>query len=231
MPRHRIRKQLRRSGQIPRVGRVGLLAAGVGVAPVVMAAGYVRSLARGRIYAADRVPATPIGVVFGALVYSDGTPSTFLRARLDLARHLYQSGKIGSILVTGDHAAEFSDETAAMKRYLVDHGVPPDVIIEDRYGFDTYDSVVRARDVFGVSRATMITQSYHLPRAVGTARAVGLDAVGVGDSTVRTRRVAWTKGLIRDQLACLKTVYDLASHRPAIGGPAEALESDPIMPA
>jgi len=195
-----------------------------------MAAGYVRSLARGRIYTADRVPSTPIGIVFGALVHSDGTPSPFLRARLDLGRQLYQQGKIGSVLVSGDHAAEFFDETVAMRRYLVDHGVPEDVIIVDPYGFDTYDSVVRARDVFGVTRATMITQSYHLPRAVGTARAIGLDAVGVGDTSVRTRRIAWTRGLIRDQLACLKTVYDLATRRRPLGGPVDVPASQLTLP-
>lgn len=217
MPRHRVRKLRRRSGLIPRVGHVGLLAAGVGVASVTAAAGYVRGMARGHLYSADQVPCTPVGIVFGALVYADGTPSSFLRARLDLGRELLERGRIGTILVTGDHAAEFSDETEAMRRYLVDHGVPAEKIIVDRYGFDTYDSVVRARDVYGVHRATMITQSYHLPRAVGTARAVGLDAVGVGDTTVRVRRVAWTKGLIRDQLACLKTVYDLATDRRPVG--------------
>lgn len=207
-----------------------MLAAGVGVAAVASAAGYVRSLARGRIYAADQVPATPIGIVFGALVYSDGTPSAFLRGRLDLGRQLLESGKIKTILVTGDHAAEFSDETAAMKRYLIDKGVPETMIIVDRYGFDTYDSVVRARDLFGVKQATMITQSYHLPRAVGTARAVGLDAVGVGDTTVRERRIAWTKGLIRDQFACLKTVYDLATRRRPTGGSAVLAGSNPVIP-
>jgi len=117
-----------------------------------------------------------------------------------------------------------------MKRYLVDHGVPAAAITVDRYGFDTYDSVVRAREVFGVHTATMITQSYHLPRAVATARAVGLDAVGVGDTTVRARRAAWTKGLIRDQLACLKTIYDLASHRRPKGGPAELPQTQPTLP-
>lgn len=228
MPRHRVRSLQRRSGRIPRVGRVGLLAAGVGVAPVAVAAGYVRSLARGHIYSPDQVPPTPIGIVFGALVYSDGTPSSFLRARLELGRQLFERGKVGSLLVTGDHAAEFSDETEAMKRYLVDHGVPDDLIIVDRYGFDTYDSVVRAREVFGVSRATMITQRYHLPRAVGTARAVGLDAVGVGDTTVRSRRIAWTKGLLRDQFACVKTVYDLASQRRPVGGPEVRAETQII---
>lgn len=213
MPRHRVRKLRRRSGLIPRVGRVGLLAAGVGVASVAVASGYVRSLARGHLFSADEVPATPIGIVFGALVHPDGTPSSFLRARLDLGRELLDRGRIGAILVTGDHAAEFFDETAAMHRYLVDHGVPTDKIIVDPYGFDTYDSVVRARDVHGIGRATMITQSYHLPRAVGTARAVGLDAVGVGDNTVRVHGPAWAKGFVRDQLACLKTVYDLATER------------------
>ncbi|WP_195909027.1 vancomycin high temperature exclusion protein [Microlunatus sp. Gsoil 973] len=184
------------------------------------AVGYVRRQAHGHLYSLQDVPVTPVGIVFGALVYADGAPSAFLRARLDLGRELLDRGRISMILVTGDHAAEFFDETEAMRRYLVDHGVPKDKIIVDRYGFDTYDSVVRARDVFGIRQATMITQSYHLPRAVGTARAVGLDAVGVGDRTVRNRRLAWVKGVVRDQLACVKTVYDLAAHRPPIGDPA-----------
>ncbi|WP_460809621.1 SanA/YdcF family protein [Microlunatus endophyticus] len=159
------------------------------------------------------MPGTPVGIVFGALTYADGTPSSFLRGRLDLGLELLRRKKIDSILVSGDHDAEFYDETAAMRDYLVDHGVPANRIIVDPYGFDTYDTVVRARDVYGAVAATMITQSYHLPRAVATARAVGLDAVGVGDTSVRVRRIAWTKGLIRDQLACVKTVYDLATKR------------------
>jgi vancomycin permeability regulator SanA len=199
-----------------------LLAAGVGVVSTATAVGYVRARAHGHLYSVTDVPATPVGIVFGALVHPDGTPSSFLRARLDLGRELLRRGKISMILVTGDHAGEFFDETEAMRRYLVDHGVPDDKIIVDPYGFDTYDSVVRARDVFGITRATMITQSYHLPRAVGTARAVGLQAVGVGDRTVRDRRIAWTKGVIRDQFACIKTVYDLAARRRPIGDPTAA---------
>ncbi|GAB3916554.1 hypothetical protein GCM10011575_24920 [Microlunatus endophyticus] len=190
-----------------------MLAAGAGVAPAVPSVLYIRRLASGHIYPVDRVPGTPVGIVFGALTYADGTPSSFLRGRLDLGLELLRRKKIDSILVSGDHDAEFYDETAAMRDYLVDHGVPANRIIVDPYGFDTYDTVVRARDVYGAVAATMITQSYHLPRAVATARAVGLDAVGVGDTSVRVRRIAWTKGLIRDQLACVKTVYDLATKR------------------
>jgi vancomycin permeability regulator SanA len=224
MPRHRDRGHRRRSGHIPRVGRVGLLATGVGVASVSLAVSYVRSMARGHVYSVDDVPKAPVGIVFGALVYADGTPSEFLRARLDLGRRLLDRGKIGMILVTGDHAAPWHDETAAMQRYLVDHGVPDSRIVVDRFGFDTYDSVVRARDVYGVGKATMITQSYHLPRAVGTARAIGLDAAGVGDDSVRRHRIAWTKGLLRDQLACVKTLYDLASERrPTLEPPSDAV--------
>jgi len=190
-----------------------LLAAGAGVAPVAASVVYVRRWAKGHIYPLDVVPETPTGIVFGALTFADGTPSSFLRARLDLSLELLRRDKINSILVSGDHDAEFFDETAAMRDYLLDHGVPETKIIVDPHGFDTYDTVVRAREVYGIGRATMITQSYHLPRAVGTARAIGLDAVGVGDRTVRTRRLAWTRGVIRDQFACVKTVYDLATGR------------------
>lgn len=215
MPRHRDRARRQHSDSLPRVGRVAALAAGVGVAALTGAVGYVRQLARGHLFSATDVPYAPVGLVLGAQVYADGTPSSFLRARLDLAQTLLDRGRVGMLLVSGDHTAQF-DETAAMRDYLIDHGVPEALIVVDRHGYDTYDSCVRARDVFDVVKLTVITQTYHLPRAVGTARAVGLDAAGVGDDSVRVRRIAWTKGAIRDQFACLKTVADLSIERHAV---------------
>jgi len=182
-------------------------------------------MAHAHLFSAADVPYAPVGLVLGAQVYPDGTPSSFLRARLDLARTLLATGRVGMLLISGDHAAEY-DETAAMRDYLVGQGVPAELIVIDRHGYDTYDSCVRARDVFGVVKLTVITQSYHLPRAVGTARAVGLDAAGVGDETARVRRAAWTKGVIRDQLACLKTVIDLSTERrPVLENPTDAVRS------
>lgn len=224
MPRHRVRARPQFSGYLPRVGRVAGLAAGVGVATLAGAVGYVRSMARGHLFTADRVPYAPVGLVLGAQVYADGTPSSFLRARLDLAVRLLRQGRIGMLLISGDHAAADHDETAAMRRYLLDQGVPEALIVVDRHGYDTYDSCVRARDVYRVSKITIITQSYHLPRAVGTARAVGLEAAGVGDDSVRDRRISWIKGVLRDQFACLKTVRDLSTERrPVLENPTDAV--------
>lgn len=194
--------------------QVGATAAASAAAATVCASVlHVRSFARGHLFPIDDVPSAPVGLVLGARVYPDGNPSTFLRARLDLARVLLARGKIDKIIVSGDHAAPEYDEPVAMQRYLIACGIPEHKIIADPHGYDTYDSCIRARDVYRRRTLTVITQQYHLPRAVGTARALGLDAAGVGDRSAKMLRRAWVRGLIRDQLACVKTVVDLWSGR------------------
>ena len=209
---------------LPTIARSAAVLACIGAAVVGGSVGYVRSKARGRLYPPDNVPAAPVGLVLGALVYPDGTPSSFLRARLDLGRRLLEQRRVSMLLLSGDHASPTYDEPTSMRNYLTQHGIPDDVLVTDPAGFDTYDSCVRARDVYGVTSVIIITQTYHLPRAVGTARAVGLDAVGVGDESVRTRRRSWLKGVVRDQLACVKTVADLSTKRqPVLGPPTDAV--------
>lgn len=185
----------------------------VGAGTVGGSVAYVRSFARGHLFGVGDVPFAPVGLVLGARVYPDGMPSSFLRARLDLARVLLARGKIERILVSGDHAAPEFDEPEAMRRYLSECGVSDNKIIIDPHGYDTYDSCFRARNVYHLDRLTVITQTYHLPRAVGTARALGLEAAGVGDASARGLRRAWVRGTVRDQLACTKTIVDLATDR------------------
>lgn len=202
------------------------IGAGVlGVAAVSGASiGVVRGAAAGRIYPLSNVPYAPVGLVLGAQVYPSGRPSRFLRARLDLALLLLQRGTVDRLLLSGDAQAPEYDEPAAMRDHLLHAGAPADRLELDPYGLDTYDSCVRARDVYGVDRVVIVTQAYHLPRAVGTARLVGLDAYGVGDRTVRTREDGqglnepWVRGWLRDQAACVKTVWDVGTRRqPALG--------------
>jgi len=199
-----------RRGAFALVG-LGLLAG----ATVLGSVGWVRATASGHTYA-DRdlpsVPATPVALVLGAQVYPSGTPSPFLAGRLDLAKRLYDAGLVKVLLVSGDNGAREYDEPDAMRRYLVDAGVPAHHVVADYAGFDTYDSCSRAQRIFGVSRLTVVTQGYHLPRAVATCRALGLDAVGVGDESFRGTQ-AWRRGALRDQLACVKTVIDLVTQR------------------
>jgi len=151
--------------------------------------------------------------VLGAQVKPDGTPSGFLGARLDLAKRLYDAGRIQMIIVSGNHGADEYNEPIAMLNYLTRAGVPAERVIADPGGFDTYRSCLRARQIYGLSHVIMVTQSYHLPRAVATCRALGIDAIGVGDDSARQYRVSWWRGTIRDQLACVKTIVDLAMRR------------------
>lgn len=195
---------------------------GMGIAGLAAVAGsvrFIRATAADHIYAESDVPAAPVALVLGAKVFPDGTPSPFLTARLDLAKRLYDAGRVEVIIVSGDNNAPEYDEPAAMRDYLINTGVPESKLIIDAEGFDTYESCVRARHVFNVSRLIIVTQSYHLPRAVGTCRALGIDAMGVGDDSARQHPSSWRRGAVRDQLACLKTVIDLVT-RPVPGEPA-----------
>ena len=133
--------------------------------------GIVRGAAAGHLYPLDQVPYAPVALVLGAQVYPSGTPSRFLRARLDLALLLLQRGTVDRLLLSGDAQAPEYDEPAAMRAHLLAAGADDDRLVLDPWGLDTYDSCVRARDVYGVDRVVVVTQTYHLPRAVGTGPA------------------------------------------------------------
>ena len=118
------------------------------------------------------------------------SPTMMLRDRLDLAISLYEAGTSGKILMSGDHGQESYDEVNVMKAYAMEHGVPSEDIFMDHAGFSTYESMYRARDVFCADRILIVTQQYHLYRAVFVARALGLDADGFAvESTVRYGQV------------------------------------------
>ncbi len=183
---------------------------------------YVESLAGGHMYEdAASVPETPVALVLGAGVNPDGTPSAFLKARLDLAHELYAAGKVKVILVSGDNGTVHYNEPDNMRRYLIKQGVPADKVVADYAGFDTYDSCVRAKKIFGVDRLTIVTQSYHLMRAVATCRAVGVDAEGVGDDSVAGYAAQWNSGVVRELLANYKLGFDLLTGRQPILGQRE----------
>lgn len=208
-----------------------MLGAGAaGTAAVVAASvAFVRVRAAGHLHVEAAAPSAPVALVLGAQVSPSGTPSPFLAARLELARRLLAAGTVRVLLLSGDGAAPEYDEPAAMAAYLVARGVPTDRLVLDRFGLDTYDSAYRARQVFGVDRLLVVTQAYHLPRAVATCRALGIEADGVGDVAVRRLSSAWVRGVLRDQVACVKTVLDLASRRqpvlePPLGSVQQALE-------
>jgi vancomycin permeability regulator SanA len=190
---------------------------------------WVRGAAAGHTYTEASVPAAPVALVLGAEVYPDGTPSPFLAARLDIARRLLADGKIRAILVSGDNRQFRYNEPGAMFQWLLAHGVPSQRIVLDFAGFDTYDSCARARRVFGVRQAIVVTQTYHLDRAVTLCRRLGVDATGVGDDSVRIYREPWRNSVIRERGAVVKAVVDAASHRdPVFLGPHERGVDDAV---
>ena len=205
--------------------RVGLAAlAAVLLLPlaVVGSVVWVRQSAQDHVYDLASVPAAPVVLVLGAQVSPDGTPSPFLAARLGLAKGLLDAGKVRAVLVSGDHGRWEYDEPGAMRRWLIDRGVPARKVVEDHAGFDTYDSCLRARRIFGVDQAIVVTQSFHIARAVTVCREVGLDAVGVGDDSVNRFERAWARGSFREHFAAVKAAYDVKSGRdPVFLGPRE----------
>jgi vancomycin permeability regulator SanA len=124
------------------------------------------------------VPVRPVAIVFGAGVV-DGKPTPALAERVHGAVELYKQGKVGRVLMSGDHSTLAYDEVSVMKQQAVAEGVPADAITRDHAGFNTYDSCYRARDIFGVRAAVLVTQDYHLSRALFTCRELGIDAVGL----------------------------------------------------
>ena len=121
---------------------------------------------------AQAKPADAI-IILGAYVRPDGALSWILRDRLDTGLELYRAGLAPKILVSGDHGQKNYNEVQTMKDYLLDHDVPAQDIFMDHAGFDTYDSLYRARDIFQVKSAIIVTQNFHLPRALYIARRLG----------------------------------------------------------
>jgi vancomycin permeability regulator SanA len=198
---------------VRRLVTVGAL--GIALAVLVMAGGslWVRGVSASHVYAESTVPPAPVALVLGAQVYPDGTPSAYLAARLDLAKRLLDAGKVQAILLSGDHSRWEYDEPGAMQVYLIARGVPARQIVLDYAGFDTYDSCARARRIFGVRRAIVVTQQFHIARAVALCRTLGVDATGVGDDSVRWMTAIWRRNVIRERLAVVKAVYDVATRR------------------
>lgn len=191
---------------------VGLALAGLAL-PVMLAAIHVVVASWERVYDLGEVPAHPTAMVLGARVHPSG-PSAFVAARLDLAVALYERGEIETIIVTGDGSQASHDQPRVMREYLVEHGVPGDAVVEDPGGLDTYDSCVRARDVYGADAVTVLSQDYHVRRAVTICRTVGVDAVAVGDTTMRHRYpLNWVGSIVRELFANLKMEWDLFTER------------------
>lgn len=150
-------------------------------------------------------------VVLGAGLRDDGSPSDVLRDRLDESLVLYRAGRVGRIIVSGDHRTPAYDEPNAMRAYLEANGVSAEVIFMDHAGLDTYSSMWRARHVFGATRIVVVTQEFHLARAVWCARALGMQAEGSAADRHVYRGIAWLQ--MREVISRTKAVLDVTVGR------------------
>ncbi|MFE2941230.1 vancomycin high temperature exclusion protein [Streptomyces sp. NPDC059255] len=182
-------------------------------------AAWVHAVADSRVRTVADAPARDVAVVFGAGLRQD-RPGPYLAHRLDAAAELYRAGTVKVVLVTGDNSRVEYDEPDAMRTYLVERGVPDGRIVSDYAGFDSWDSCVRARKIFGVERALLVTQGFHVRRAVALCEAAGVDAYGV--AVAEPRNVTWYYGGVREIFAAGKAATDaLTDRQPMFLGPPE----------
>ena len=171
------------------------------------------------------VPSSKVVLVLGASVYSDGQLSNILEDRVLAALELYVQGKVDKFILSGDHGTEYYDEVTNMKNYLVKKNVDSADLFLDHAGFNTYDSLYRAVSIFGADEMLIVTQEYHLPRAVYIARSLGINAFGyVAD---KREYLQMTKYKSREVLANVKAFLSvLFNSKPRYLGPRISLNDD-----
>lgn len=159
------------------------------------------------------VDATPVAIVLGAGLRPDGSPSTFLTRRLARAAEIYAAGTVQAVLVSGDNSREDYDEPTAMHDWLVANGVPAAKVVRDYAGFDTHDTCRRARRVFGVEAAVVVTQDYHVRRAAFSCAAAGIDVQGSGVSSASVEPSKAVMYRVRELPASWKAALDAVVNR------------------
>ncbi len=141
-------------------------------------------------------------LVLGCLVNSDGTPSDMLADRLTRGLELYEAGAAPKIIMSGDHGRTEYDEVNAMKKFAIDANIPPEDVFMDHAGFSTYESMYRAKKIFGVEKMIIVTQQFHLYRAVYIAKMFGIEAYGVSSDLHRYKYMDYNES--REFLAIIK---------------------------
>lgn len=175
---------------------------------------FTAAYSRARLYDTEAVPYHRVAIVFGAGLQRDGTPAAVLRDRVTTASNLYFAGKVEKLLMSGDNRTIYYNEPQAMHDYAVRLGIPSEDIVLDYAGQRTYDTCYRARDIFGVEDAILVTQGFHLPRAVYTCNTLGIEADGVPADRRSYSRGPYFYWNIRELLATINAVWELHYARP-----------------
>jgi len=165
-------------------------------------------------FSKEDAPVRQVAIVFGAQVRRNGMPSAVLRDRIETAVALYKEGKVEKLLMSGDNRFVNYNEPEAMRQYALTLGMPDSDIVLDYAGRRTYDTCYRAKEIFGVDSALLVTQGFHLPRALFLCKAFGIDAVGVGADKyyyLKRLRLYWN---VRELFASAQSVFDVYLWKP-----------------
>jgi len=181
---------------------------------------------RPQIYLPVDVPEAKVALVLGAGLNRDGTPGVVLQDRVRRASELYFSGKVEKLLMSGDNTSDYYNEPAAMETFALTLGVPQEDIVLDYAGQRTFDSCYRAKAIFGVDHLIVVTQAYHLPRALFICNSFNIKADGVFADDTEYRLRSYAYWWVREILASVNAVWDVyISHpKPILGDP------EPIFP-
>ncbi len=183
--------------------------------------------ARARLFQVNSAPASRVAIVFGAGLRRDGSPTPVLSDRVATAAELYFAGKVEKLLMSGDNRFAYYNEPEAMRQYAIQLGVPDAAIVLDYAGRRTYDTCYRARQIFGVTEAILVTQAFHLPRALYLCDNLGVNAAGVSADQRRyflSSQLSWN---LRELFATLNALVEihLTHPVPVLG------QFEPIFPA
>lgn len=194
--------------------RVTLILGATGIIGLLLPRIITTLYAMNRIYQMETAPSEGTAIVFGAGLRRNGTPTAILRDRVETAASLYLSGRVEKLLMSGDGQEEFYNEPEAMRQFALSLGVPEEAIVLDFAGRRTYDTCYRAKEVFGVKGALLVTQKFHLPRALFLCNTLGLDASGVEANTRRFWSGSMLIWNVREQFATVGAFLDVYVNNP-----------------
>jgi SanA protein len=192
----------------------------IALLPVLLPRLITGIYATNRIYQENGSPTERVAIIFGAGLRGDGTPTAMLRDRILTGADLYFSGKVEKLLMSGDNRFVNYNEPESMRQFALSVGVPDEAIVLDYAGRRTYDTCYRAKAIFGVESALLVTQKFHLPRAMFLCNMLGLNTLGVEASNCywNGSPFVWD---IREQFATIAAFLDLyvSSPSPVLGQP------------
>jgi vancomycin permeability regulator SanA len=182
--------------------------------------------AHGKVYSASEVPVRRVAIVFGAGLWRNGSPTPVLADRVTQAANLYFAGKVEKLLMSGDNRFVDYNEPEAMRKLALSLGVPNEAIVLDYAGRRTYDTCYRAKVIFKVDQAILVTQAFHMPRAIYLCNRLGVDALGVESDLQTFRKSSLLYWNVRELFATAAALWDVnISHPiPVLG------KQEPIFP-